>query len=57
MITVKFEVEKETKNSVRFKEVCEPDATPIVGTIYIPKATLAAQGWKKGAPVTIDLNV
>ena len=57
MITVTFEVEKVTKNAVRFKEVCEQDAAPVVGTIYIPKTTLAAQGWKQGDPIRIDLNV
>ena len=40
MLKVKFEMEKETKNTIRFKEVEEGGYTK-VGTIYIPKITLA----------------
>ena len=36
---IKFEMEKETKNTIRFKEVVGgPLDTPNIGTIYIPKA-------------------
>ena len=35
--TVKFEFEKETKNSVRYKEVAEPGKAPIVGSLYVQK--------------------
>lgn len=34
---VKFEYEKETKNSVRYKEVPEEGKAPIVGTLYVQK--------------------
>lgn len=40
MLKVKFEMEKETKNTVRFKEV-EEDGYAKIGTVYIPKVTLA----------------
>jgi len=43
MLKVKFEKEKETKNTIRFKEV-EEDGYAKVGTIYIPKVTLAQNG-------------
>ena len=36
-ITVKFEREKETKNTVRFKEVTDDDTPPVIGTLYIRK--------------------
>lgn len=36
-VTVQFEYEKETKNSVRYKEVPEPGTAPIVGTLYVQK--------------------
>ena len=34
---VKFEFEKETKNSVRYKEIPEPGTAPIIGTLYVQK--------------------
>ena len=34
---IKFEFEKETKNSVRFKEVPAEGKAPIVGTLYVQK--------------------
>lgn len=35
--TVKFRIEKETKNSVRYKEVPEEGKAPIMGTVYVQK--------------------
>ena len=35
--TVKFIIEKETKNSVRYKEVPEEGKAPIMGTVYVQK--------------------
>lgn len=35
--TIKFEFEKETKNSVRYKEVPEDGKPPIVGSLYVQK--------------------
>lgn len=56
MVEVKFEVEKETKNTYRFKEV-EEGGYAKVGTIYVPKVTLAQMGAfdpAKGIKVTIE---
>ena len=40
-LKVMFEMEKDTKNTIRFKEVVAgPLDTPKVGTIYVPKASL-----------------
>jgi len=36
-ITVKFEREKETKNTVRYKEISQNDTPDIIGTLYIRK--------------------
>lgn len=56
--TVYFELEKETKNTIRFKEVvADMLDTPKVGTIYVPKATLKEIGYKQGAQLIIDLSV
>ena len=35
--TVKFKVEKETKNTVKFEEVPDPGQPPIIGTLYVQK--------------------
>ena len=34
---IKFEIEKETKNSVRYKEVPKEGTAPIVGSLYVQK--------------------
>lgn len=34
---VKFEFEKATKNSVRYKEVPEEGMPPIIGSVYVQK--------------------
>lgn len=34
---VNFEIEKETKNSVRYKEVPEDGQAPIIGSLYVQK--------------------
>ncbi|GAA0819192.1 hypothetical protein KO495_04775 [Colwellia sp. D2M02] len=34
---VKFEFEKENKNSIRYKEIPKEGMPPIVGTIYVQK--------------------
>ena len=36
-IQVKFEIEKEVKHSVRYKEVVEEGRAPVVGSIYVQK--------------------
>ena len=48
---VKFEYEKETKNSVRYKEVPDEGTAPIVGTLYVQKLFA---GNSKSIEVTID---
>lgn len=55
---VAFEMEKTTKNTIRFTEVLasELDA-PKIGTVYIPKSTLGELKWKEGAKIVVDLNV
>lgn len=48
---VNFEYEKETKNSVRYKEVPDEGMAPIVGTLYVQKWFA---GSSKNIEVTID---
>lgn len=57
-ITVSFEMEKETKNTIRFNEVVESILdTAKVGTIYVPKATLKEIGYEPGEKLHMQLSV
>jgi len=48
--TVILEFEKETKNSIRYKEIPEEGKAPIVGTVYLQK-------WFAGDTKQIELVV
>jgi hypothetical protein len=48
---VKLEYEKETKNSVRYKEIPEEGTAPILGSLYVQKWFA---GSSKAIEVTID---
>lgn len=48
--TVKFILEKETKNSVRYKEVPEEGKAPIMGTMYVQK-------WFAGSTQTLEITI
>ena len=50
-VTVQFEYEKETKNSVRYAEVPEDGKAPIVGSLYVQKWFA---GNSKNLAITID---
>ena len=57
-VTVNFEMEKETKNTIRFKEVvADLLDTPKVGTIYVPKATLKEIGYTQDSKLSMDLYI
>ncbi len=47
---VKFEYEKETKNSVRYKEIPDEGVAPIVGSLYVQK-------WFAGDSKTLEITV
>lgn len=47
---VKFEFEKNNKNSVRYKEVPEDGMPPVVGSIYVQK-------WFAGDSKNIELTI
>ena len=47
---VAFEYEKETKNSVRYKEIPEEGTAPIVGALYVQK-------WFAGSSKTIEVTI
>jgi hypothetical protein len=48
--TVKFEYEKETKNSVRYQEVPEEGTAPIMGSLYV-------QEWFAGSSKTLEITI
>ena len=51
-----FELEKVTKNTIRFAEVLNgPLDTPKVGTIYVPKTTLQQIGYAEGKQLKLTL--
>lgn len=55
-ISVKFNPEKETKNTYKFAEVVAgPLDTPKVGTLYVPKTTLKEIGYEPGKSLSVDL--
>lgn len=55
---ITLKMEKATKNTIRFEEILENELdAPKIGSIYIPKSTLAELGWKEGKTLTIELEV
>lgn len=48
--TIIFEYEKETKNSVRYKERPEPGQAAIVGSLYVQK-------WFAGTSKTLQISI
>ena len=55
---ITFEMEKVTKNTVRFAEVLESDfAAPKIGSIYIPKSTLGELGWDGESKIKVEVKV
>jgi len=47
---ISFEFEKETKNSVRYKEIPEAGKAPIVGSLYVQK-------WFAGDTKTLSMTI
>ena len=49
-----FELNKETKNTVRFSEVVADEETPVVGELYVQKSAL---GSDRPKVLTVTLGV
>ncbi len=47
---VKFKIEKETKNTVKYEEVPDEGQPPIIGTLYVQK-------WFAGTAQTLEVTV
>lgn len=56
-MTVQFKMRKSTKNTICFEEVLasELDA-PKIGTLYIPKSTLAELKWSEGTLIEVEVK-
>lgn len=51
-----FEMEKVTKNTIRFSEVMESElSAPKIGSVYIPKSTLAELGWNENTKIVMEV--
>ncbi len=48
--TIKLTYEKETKNSVRYKEQAEEGQAPVIGTLYVQK-------WFAGDCKSIEVTI
>lgn len=56
-VAVAFEFEKDTKNTIRFKEVLNgPLDVAQIGTLYVPKVTLKAIGYQEGQKLVVELS-
>lgn len=54
---VTMNMEKATKNTIKFSEVLESELdAPSIGVIYVPKATLKAIGWKEGKTLEVEIS-
>ncbi len=55
---VKFELERETKNTMRFQEiVLSKFDTPEIGTLYVQKNCLKKIGYKDGDSLVVEIGV
>tara|TARA_R110002167_G_scaffold279057_2_gene484986 strand:- start:46 stop:216 length:171 start_codon:yes stop_codon:yes gene_type:complete len=48
--SIKFEFEKQNKNSIRYKEVPENGVPPVIGSIYVQK-------WFAGDSKNIEVTI
>jgi hypothetical protein len=53
-VEVKFKMERETKNTVRFEELHEDGVPPKIGTLYVQKWALNGLDLAKDLQVTIE---
>jgi hypothetical protein len=56
-VTVPMAVEKETPGTFRFKEDVREGQKAIIGTIYVPKATLDLLGFTSEKSIIVTVEV
>ena len=54
---VRFEVEKETKNTIRFKEVQNASGPLVIGTLYVQKQALREINYLPNHGLVVTLEV
>ncbi len=57
MKKIMFEMERETKNTVRFAEVVGTMDTATIGTLYVQKHALKEINYKEGQKLIVTLEV
>ncbi|RZN72308.1 MAG: hypothetical protein EF807_01530 [Candidatus Methanolliviera hydrocarbonicum] len=53
---VEFEIEKETKNTIRFKEI-EGDTPSVIKTVYVQKETFGGGDTPKKIKITLEWDM
>lgn len=57
-MTINFEQEKATKNTIKFTEILETELdTAKIGSLYVQKGTLKEIGWQDGKKLAVELTV
>lgn len=57
-VGVSFKVDRVTRNTVRFEEELGSELdSPKIGTLYVPKATLAQLGYQEGDHLAVELSL
>ena len=57
-LSLTFSPDKETKGTWRFAENVDGAAEPKIGTLYVPKTTLATlDGWTEGKALVVSVIV
>ena len=55
---MRFEEERETKGTIRFREVLADELdTANIGTIYVAKTALKAMKWQRGQVLEVEIKL
>lgn len=55
---MRFEEERETKGTIRFREVLADELdTASIGTIYVSKSALKAMKWQRGQVLEVEVKL
>lgn len=54
---IKFEQERETKNTIRFQELAPDVESQKIGTLYVKKSVLKELGYSEDKTLIVELSV
>ena len=57
MISLKFEFERQTPGTFRYKEVPEDNAPIVIGTLYLKKGAIKGLKSKKDYPEFLEVSI